>query len=54
MKRVCANLLVAKMHEDAPEIAAVLFDAVIEIANLGLVEKAQDAFLQLTAAFAGV
>jgi len=41
------------MHEDAPEILIVLFDAVIHSANVLLIEEAQHFLLECAAAFAG-
>ena len=42
-----------EMHEDAPEVFVVLLDAVVEGADVLLVEEAQHALFKLAAAFAG-
>jgi hypothetical protein len=42
-----------EMDEDAPEIFVVLLDTVIQGADVLLVEEAQHALFELTAAFAG-
>lgn len=41
------------MHKNAAEIFIILFDAVVHGADVLLVQKSQDAFFELSAAFAG-
>ena len=43
----------SKMDEYTSKILIVFFEAMVERANVGLIEKAQDVLLQLAAAFAG-
>src|SRR5688572_6100743 len=45
--------LVLEVDEDAAEGLVVFLDAVVEGANVGLIEEAQHFLLELTAAFAG-
>ena len=42
---------VPKMDEDAPEIAIVFLNAMVQRPNMRLIEKAQDMLLELPAAF---
>jgi hypothetical protein len=42
---------VPKMNENAPKIAIVFLDPVVERPNMRLVQKAQNMLLELTAAF---
>ena len=41
-----------EMNENAPEILVVFFDAMIELANVRLIQESQNLFLELPAAFA--
>ena len=42
-----------EMDKDAAEILVVLFDAMVELADVRLIQKAQHFFLELPAALAG-
>ena len=42
-----------EMDKDATKVAVVLFDAVIELADVGLIQKSQYLFLELPASFPG-
>jgi hypothetical protein len=42
-----------EVDKDATEVLVVFFDAMIQLADVRLIQKAQDFFLELPAAFAG-
>ena len=44
--------LVSEMHKNPPKVLAVLFDPVVDLFNLTLVQKPQDPFLELAASLA--
>ena len=44
--------LVFEMDKDTAEILVVLFDAMVQLADVRLIQKAQHFFLELPAAFA--
>lgn len=41
-----------EMHKDASEILVVFFDAMVELANVRLIQKAQNFFLERAASLA--
>src|SRR5665648_318276 len=47
------NFLMLKMDENSTEVFIIFLNPVVQLFNIGLIEKAQHSFLQLTATFTG-